>query len=437
MAFPASTATRDCQNLRFLNRSTAGRPASPCVRIQHFRLDILAGNSAYSQSPPLVCLFCAPSLIQQALISIPLSRYRLERQSEHRGDEQLAVAMGTPCGACSGISLGCRRRRDRRRSTPIGIAQMPPATEGLVELNDYQPAVEFRLRQGVFGGNQLLLRLQNLEIAGLTSHVTLLRDFHRGLICFDSFHLAVPDGLQFLARDERVRNIAKRGQRRLFVLDSRLLPGRHRLALLRPQPAALPDRSGEASFSGFERLRLPPQIGPQPTHPVRQNIARHSEVSGDVAVSPTVYDPALQQRAVAWVQFPEKGAKSVTSHGLHWGDLGHITGSSVAHLIDGHRAAVALVFPVLPFPSDPFRPSTYLGPGPSARERPRNTKTGRLLARGRAPGRMGFRWNPLWPGVGIIAASFAAGTCCPGGERVALQSRGTLRWRSSVVTGSR
>src|ERR1035437_3767190 len=62
-----------------------------------------------------------------------------------------------------------------------------------------------------------------------------------------------------------------------------------------------------------------------------------------------------------------------------------------------------LVFPVLPFPSDPFRPSTYLGPGPSARERPRNTKTGRLLARGCAPGRMGFRWNPLWPGVGIIA----------------------------------
>src|ERR1035437_7800438 len=58
MAFPASTATRDCQNLRFLNRSTAGRPASPCVRIQHFRLDILSGNSAYSQSPPLVCFFC-------------------------------------------------------------------------------------------------------------------------------------------------------------------------------------------------------------------------------------------------------------------------------------------------------------------------------------------------------------------------------------------
>ena len=84
-----------------------------------------------------------------------------------------------------------------------------------------------------------------------------------------------------------------------------------------PPPTSPP---GEAS--GSERPRLPPQIGPQPTHPVRQNIARHSEVSGDVAVSPTVYDPALQQRAVAWVQFPEKGAELVTSHGFHWGDLG-------------------------------------------------------------------------------------------------------------------
>src|ERR1035441_5333880 len=111
------------------------------------------------------------------------------------------------------IRLGCGGRR-RRRSAPFGIAQMPPATEGVVELNDHQPAIEFRLRQGVFGGNQLLLRLQNLEIAGLASQVTLLRDFHRGLKCLDRFYLAIPDGLQFLARDEQVRNIAKRGQRR-------------------------------------------------------------------------------------------------------------------------------------------------------------------------------------------------------------------------------
>ena len=49
--------------------------------------------------------------------------------------------------------------------------------------------------------------------------------------------------------------------------------------------------SGEAS--GSERLRLPPQVGPQPTHPVRQSIAWHSEVDGNVGVTPAVYYPAI------------------------------------------------------------------------------------------------------------------------------------------------
>jgi hypothetical protein len=40
--------------------------------------------------------------------------------------------------------------------------------------------------------------------------------------------------------------------------------------------------SGEAS--GSECLRRPPQIRPQPTHPVRQNTAWHTEVNGDVGV---------------------------------------------------------------------------------------------------------------------------------------------------------
>jgi hypothetical protein len=46
-----------------------------------------------------------------------------------------------------------------------------------------------------------------------------------------------------------------------------------------------------------------------------------------------------------------------------------VTGVSVVGLIVGHRAAVALVFPVLPFPSFFFRPSKYLEPCPSPRER--------------------------------------------------------------------
>ena len=40
--------------------------------------------------------------------------------------------------------------------------------------------------------------------------------------------------------------------------------------------------SGEAS--GSKRPRLPPQVSPQPTHPVRQYTAWHREVCGDVGV---------------------------------------------------------------------------------------------------------------------------------------------------------
>ena len=75
---------------------------------------------------------------------------------------------------------------------------------------------------------------------------------------------------------------------------------------------------------GFpERLCPAPQIRPQPTHPVRQNTAWHPEVNGDVAVVPTVYNPALQQPAVVCPQILEEVVKSVNSRGSHRGDLGH------------------------------------------------------------------------------------------------------------------
>ena len=74
-------------------------------------------------------------------------------------------------------------------------------------------------------------------------------------------------------------------------------------------------------------------------HPVRQNIARHSEVDGDIGITPAVYNPALQQDAVVCGHILEEDAKSVTSHGLHWGDLGHVTDLSVVAVIAGHPAA--------------------------------------------------------------------------------------------------
>lgn len=101
-----------------------------------------------------------------------------------------------------------------------------------------------------------------------------------------------------------------------------------------------------------------------------------------------------------------------------------------------------------PFLSDPFRPSTYLGPGPSARERPRNTKTGRLPARVRAPGRMellgissgrgwalpphGSRRSPS----GSAKAVWLGGVVAVAGPRTALQGRSTANGASTGAGGA-
>jgi hypothetical protein len=96
-----------------------------------------------------------------------------------------------------------------------------------------------------------------------------------------------------------------------------------------------------------------------------------------------------------------------------------------------------LVFPILLSPSDLFQPLAYLEPCPSPRERPGNTKTDYLLGHGDMfQGGDGIFGNPLWPGVGIIAAWFAAGTCCSGNDRVALPSRCHGSLAQAVVTGS-
>jgi hypothetical protein len=84
---------------------------------------------------------------------------------------------------------------------------------------------------------------------------------------------------------------------------------------------------------------------------------------------------------------------------VHWGDLGGQDDTPGPPWFPRYFSS----------PPDLFRPSTYLGIPPRPTERPGNTRTGRLLVRGRAPGRMGIPTSPVWQGVGIIAAWFAAG----------------------------
>jgi hypothetical protein len=151
--------------------------------------------------------------------------------------------------------------------------------------------------------------------------------------------------------------------------------------------------------SGSERLRLPPQIRPQPTHPVRQRITWHPEVNCDVGVVPAVYDPALQQPAVVVGQIPEEGAKPIRGI-MHRGDLGgHVASVSV---VRADRRSPGRWPPVLLSPPDPSRSPKYPGIRPSPRERPGNTKTGHLLGRSHFPDRgWGIPWTPVWLGVGI------------------------------------
>src|ERR1019366_4859759 len=144
--------------------------------------------------------------------------------------------------------------------------------------------------------------------------------------------------------------------------------------------------------------RLPPQVGPQPMHPVRQNIAWHPEMGGDVGVTPAVYDPALQQPAVVRGQVPEEGAKPIRGI-VHQGDLG-----------DHDDTPGQAGFPGTFLPLRSLRPPKYLGIRPSPRERPGNTTTGHLLGRSHFPDRgwgflgllSGLGWGFIGGGYGVI-----------------------------------
>jgi hypothetical protein len=121
-------------------------------------------------------------------------------------------------------------------------------------------------------------------------------------------------------------------------------------------------------------------------HPVRQNISGHSEVCGDIVVSPAVYNPALQEATVVISQIQEEGAKPIRCS-MHSADLGR----------DGHQIAVPPGCPpVLLFVSSRFRPPTYLGIHSSPTEGPGNTKAGRRLGRRPLPGRVGVTWATVW-----------------------------------------
>src|ERR1019366_9295811 len=77
-----------------------------------------------------------------------------------------------------------------------------------------------------------------------------------------------------------------------------------------------------------------------------------------------------------------------------------------------------------------FRPPKYLEVRPRPRERPGSTKTGPSSCAGTRSGEGWVTGNPFWQGVGIVAAWFAARTCCSGNDRVARSEEHTSELQS-------
>jgi hypothetical protein len=77
---------------------------------------------------------------------------------------------------------------------------------------------------------------------------------------------------------------------------------------------------------------------------------------------------------------------------------------------DHAPASTRALVPAFPDAFEFFRPPKYPGIPPSPRESHENTKTSHLLDHGaRFHEGWGIPWTPVWPGMGIVAAWFAAG----------------------------
>jgi hypothetical protein len=87
---------------------------------------------------------------------------------------------------------------------------LPTAAQIFVEGDNYQHFVALRSGEVQLCWEKLLLRLQHLVMVGLSCQITLGREFDRRFQRCDFGCLLVANFRQALARNQRVRNIAKR-----------------------------------------------------------------------------------------------------------------------------------------------------------------------------------------------------------------------------------
>src|SRR3954469_9847630 len=77
------------------------------------------------------------------------------------------------------ISMLSPLRRNRTRSHPLRIAEIPPAPERPVELDQRRQPIVARLGEEDLGGEELLLGLEDVQVARQAGHVALVGDLHR------------------------------------------------------------------------------------------------------------------------------------------------------------------------------------------------------------------------------------------------------------------
>ena len=105
-------------------------------------------------------------------------------------------------------------------------------------MNDGEPTRGFDLREGVLGGEELLLSLQDFVVAGLAFFVTHRRQLNRFASSADG--LALLDALVLVSamRDECIGNFAEGAEGRLLVTELGLLESGFRLSVTAGQAAA-------------------------------------------------------------------------------------------------------------------------------------------------------------------------------------------------------
>src|SRR5207249_1594135 len=168
-----------------------------------------------------------------------------------------AITRGAPEGSAQ-RGRGCRGG-PRLRPRPILAGELPSPSQRLVELDEGGQAVEASLGEGVLGGEELLLGLQDLEVVGEAPQVTGVGEADRLAIRVHGAGLLFLDVGELLVGDQGGRDFGEGVGHALLVLGLRQLPAGDGGAVLVLQAPSL-EQGGEKAAAGGPGPSLPEEV---------------------------------------------------------------------------------------------------------------------------------------------------------------------------------